>query len=40
MAHEVGHYLGLSHVDEPHNLMLWNSNQNDPNLNYNPNPGR
>ena len=36
MAHEVGHYLGLSHVDEPHNLMLWNSDRNDTNLNYDP----
>ncbi len=36
MAHEVGHYLGLSHIDEAHNLMLWNSDRNDTNLNYDP----
>jgi len=36
MAHEVGHYLGLSHVDLPHNLMLWNSDRNDTNLTYDP----
>jgi len=36
MAHEVGHYLGLPHIDEPHNLMLWNSGRNDTNLNYDP----
>ena len=36
MAHEVGHYLGLSHVNEAHNLMLPNSDRNDTNLNYDP----
>jgi Metallo-peptidase family M12B Reprolysin-like len=36
MAHEVGHYLGLSHVDEAHNLMLWNSDRDDTHINYDP----
>ncbi|WUH98398.1 hypothetical protein OHR68_33610 [Spirillospora sp. NBC_00431] len=36
IGHEVGHYLGLVHVNEPGNLMLSSSTANDTNLNYDP----
>jgi hypothetical protein len=36
IGHEVGHYLGLHHVNEAGNLMLANSGQTDTNLNYDP----
>jgi hypothetical protein len=36
IGHEVGHYLGLVHVNEAGNLMLSSSGQNDTNLNYDP----
>lgn len=36
IAHEVGHYLGLNHVGDAGNLMLWNSGTTDTSLNYNP----
>ncbi len=36
IAHEVGHYLGLVHVNEAGNLMLASSGENDTNLNYDP----
>jgi hypothetical protein len=36
IAHEVGHYLGLQHVNDAGNLMLWNSGATDTALNYNP----
>jgi len=34
MGHEIGHYLGLSHINEPGNLMLASSGATDTNLNY------
>jgi hypothetical protein len=34
IGHEVGHYLGLPHINETGNLMLSNSGTNDTNLNY------
>ena len=34
IGHEVGHYLGLVHISEAHNLMLSSSGTNDTNLNY------
>lgn len=34
MGHEMGHYLGLSHINEAGNLMLASSGINDTNLNY------
>ena len=34
IGHEVGHYLGLPHINEAGNLMLSNSGTNDTNLNY------
>ena len=34
IGHEVGHYLGLSHINEAGNLMLSSSGTNDTNLNY------
>jgi hypothetical protein len=36
IGHEVGHYLGLSHVSDAGNLMLSNSGATDTNLNYDP----
>lgn len=36
IGHEVGHYLGLSHFDDPGNLLLWNSSASDTALNYDP----
>lgn len=36
IGHEVGHYLGLSHVGDAGNLMLSRSGASDTNLNYNP----
>ena len=36
IAHEVGHYLGLVHVSEAGNLMLFSSGTTDTNLNYDP----
>jgi len=36
IGHEIGHYLGLVHVDEAGNLMLSSSSASDTNLNYNP----
>jgi predicted Zn-dependent protease len=36
IGHEVGHYLGLKHVGDAHNLMLSNSGATDTDLNYNP----
>jgi hypothetical protein len=36
IGHEVGHYLGLSHVGDAGNLMLSNSGASDTALNYNP----
>ena len=34
MGHEMGHYLGLPHINEAGNLMLSNSGTTDTNLNY------
>jgi hypothetical protein len=34
IGHELGHYLGLPHINETGNLMLSNSGTNDTNLNY------
>lgn len=36
IGHEVGHYLGLSHVGDTGNLMLSSSSATDTNLNYDP----
>ena len=36
IGHEVGHYLGLVHVNDAGNLMLASSGENDTNLNYDP----
>jgi hypothetical protein len=36
IGHEVGHYLGLSHVTDAGNLMLSSSGASDTNLNYDP----
>jgi hypothetical protein len=36
IGHEVGHYLGLSHVNDSGNLMLPSSGPTDTNLNYDP----
>jgi hypothetical protein len=36
IGHEVGHYLGLSHVSDAGNLMLASSSATDTNLNYDP----
>ncbi len=36
IGHEVGHYLGLVHVNDAGNLMLPSSGENDTNLNYDP----
>jgi len=36
IGHEVGHYLGLSHVGTAGNLMLSSSGASDTNLNYDP----
>ena len=36
LGHEVGHYLGLSHVNEAGNLMLAGSTATDTSLNYDP----
>jgi hypothetical protein len=36
IGHEVGHYLGLSHVPDAGNLMLSNSSATDTALNYDP----
>jgi hypothetical protein len=36
IGHEVGHYLGLSHVSDAGNLMLSSSSATDTNLNYDP----
>jgi hypothetical protein len=36
IGHEVGHYLGLHHVNEAGNLMLSSSGETDTNLNYDP----
>ena len=36
IGHEVGHYLGLSHVGDAGNLMLSSSGATDTNLNYDP----
>lgn len=36
IGHEVGHYLGLSHVSDAGNLMLSSSGATDTQLNYNP----
>lgn len=36
IGHEVGHYLGLSHVTEAGNLMLSSSGETDTHLNYDP----
>jgi hypothetical protein len=36
IGHEVGHYLGLSHVSDAGNLMLSSSGATDTNLNYDP----
>ena len=36
IGHEVGHYLGLSHVSDAGNLMLSSSGASDTSLNYDP----
>ena len=36
IGHEVGHYLGLSHVSDAGNLMLSSSTATDTALNYDP----
>jgi hypothetical protein len=34
IGHELGHYLGLPHIDSAGNLMLWNSGATDTTLTY------
>jgi hypothetical protein len=34
IGHELGHYLGLSHIDSANNIMLWNSGTYDTILTY------
>jgi hypothetical protein len=34
IGHEVGHYLGLSHLEDPNNLMRSNTGVRGPDLNY------